>query len=356
MARIDPTGFRALVARAGWMTENQARRPRTQPDSRTDSPDSEQDSTADTQTDNPATSTDSARTTPDNGRCAQHPGAPVIGGTCGACTIPPDGPAARRPPMDPVHILGIGAPAADQDAPGDGLREQYAAALAELDCAGLHCPVPGKDHEYWRIWRAQADAVMRVRDHEMEQLRTHASRGADCFLLNHHKRLPDAEATIKRVRRLATDWAILRTHGSAAYELRNTLDEPTAEEPEVVHPGTEQQASEAQQVDEPHPAEAERDQAYRERAHLLAWIAALHPANAVITAAADVDEPGWQLLYLLVGGWQMSWHIAPRDAELFAQVEHVGPDDPRAQWDGHSTPEKYERIQQHVERLAADRP
>ncbi|WP_210950432.1 hypothetical protein [Streptomyces sp. MK37H] len=105
-------------------------------------------------------------------------------------------------------------------------------------------------------------------------------------------------------------------------------------------------------MDEPHPAEAERDQAYAERAALLAWIAALHPANAVITPADDVGEDGWQLLYLLVGGWQMSWHIAPRDAELFAHVEQVEPTDPRAQWDGHSTAEKYERIQQHTQRLS----
>lgn len=106
---------------------------------------------------------------------------------------------------------------------------------------------------------------------------------------------------------------------------------------------------------EPHPAEAERDQAYRERAHLLAWLAALHPANAVITPAPDVDERGWQLLYVLVGGWQMSWHIAPRDTELFAHVEHVEPDDPRAQWDGHSTEQKYDRIQDHVARISGHR-
>ena len=93
----------------------------------------------------------------------------------------------------------------------------------------------------------------------------------------------------------------------------------------------------------------ERDQAYRERAHLIAWLAALHPA--VIAPAPDVDDPGWQILYLTAGGSQMSWHIASTDAELFADVEHVDPDDPRAQWDGHTTGQKYERIRQHVEAL-----
>jgi hypothetical protein len=86
----------------------------------------------------------------------------------------------------------------------------------------------------------------------------------------------------------------------------------------------------------------ERDGAYRERAQLLAWLAAIHPA--VLASAPDVAEPGWQILYLTAGGHQLSWHIHPRDAELFAHVEQVAADDPRAQWDGHTTDEKYQRI------------
>jgi hypothetical protein len=89
--------------------------------------------------------------------------------------------------------------------------------------------------------------------------------------------------------------------------------------------------------------EAARDGAYRERAHLTAWLATIHPS--VIAPAPDVDEPGWQILYLTAGGRQMSWHIHPRDAELYAHVEHVPSDDPRAQWDGHTTDEKYQAIQ-----------
>lgn len=99
-------------------------------------------------------------------------------------------------------------------------------------------------------------------------------------------------------------------------------------------------------------ARAERDGAYRERAQLLAWLAALHPTTAVIAPAPDVDEGGWQILYLVAGGWQMSWHIAPRDAELFTRVEHVPVDDPRAKWDGHTTDQKYTRIRSHTRLLA----
>ena len=66
-----------------------------------------------------------------------------------------------------------------------------------------------------------------------------------------------------------------------------------------------------------------------------------------------VDEDGWQILYLHIDGRQASWHIAPRDAELLAHVEHVGVDDRRAQWDGHTTAEKYQHIGEHTAQLYA---
>jgi hypothetical protein len=97
---------------------------------------------------------------------------------------------------------------------------------------------------------------------------------------------------------------------------------------------------------------AERDGAYRERAQLLALLAALHPS--VIAPAPDIDEDGWQILYLRIGGKQASWHITPRDAELYAHVEHVPADDRRAQWDGHTTEQKYAHIGQHAARLYAE--
>ncbi|MFI1701986.1 hypothetical protein ACH419_39400 [Streptomyces bobili] len=90
-------------------------------------------------------------------------------------------------------------------------------------------------------------------------------------------------------------------------------------------------------------AEAERDGAYRERAHLVALLAAMTD-GAVITYAPDIEEPGWQIVYLTLGGHQCSWHIAPRDADLFQHVERVAALDVRALWDGHTTEEKYERI------------
>jgi hypothetical protein len=88
---------------------------------------------------------------------------------------------------------------------------------------------------------------------------------------------------------------------------------------------------------------AERDGAYRERAHLVALLAAMTD-GAVITPATDIDEPGWQIVYLNLGGRQASWHISPRDADLFRHVERVDSNDPRGHWDGHTTEEKYAGI------------
>jgi hypothetical protein len=87
--------------------------------------------------------------------------------------------------------------------------------------------------------------------------------------------------------------------------------------------------------------EQERDGLYTERAHLIALLAAW-TNDAVIAPAADAD--GWQTVYLNLDGVQASWHIARHDADLFEYVEHVTSDDPRAQWDGHTTEQKYRRI------------
>lgn len=89
--------------------------------------------------------------------------------------------------------------------------------------------------------------------------------------------------------------------------------------------------------------EAERDGAYRERARLVALLAGI-AEEAVVAPAPDVDEPGWQILYATLHGKQCSWHYAPRDADLIEHLEHVPADDPRAQWDGHTTEAKYEHI------------
>ncbi|MGW7085044.1 hypothetical protein ACWGH2_16350 [Streptomyces sp. NPDC054871] len=101
-------------------------------------------------------------------------------------------------------------------------------------------------------------------------------------------------------------------------------------------------------------AEQDRDGIERERAHLLAWLAALHPATTVITPATDVDAEGWHYLYITAGGWQMGWPIAPAYLPLFQRVRYVKPSDPRAQWDGHGSDQRYQRMRQHVRLLALE--
>ncbi|WP_127361516.1 zinc finger domain-containing protein [Actinacidiphila soli] len=87
--------------------------------------------------------------------------------------------------------------------------------------------------------------------------------------------------------------------------------------------------------------------AYRERNHLAAWLAALHPSVIAPAPGPDAGD-GWYALFLRAGGWQFSWHIAPADLSLFDHVQRVPADDARAQWDGHSTEQKYRRIRTHT--------
>ncbi|MEU2134956.1 hypothetical protein [Streptomyces sp. NPDC018352] len=59
------------------------------------------------------------------------------------------------------------------------------------------------------------------------------------------KRAERAEAATARVRALATRWAVLRSYGGAAYELRNALDEKPDETTPFVHQRPEPQLSDS---------------------------------------------------------------------------------------------------------------
>ncbi|MFD4738696.1 hypothetical protein ACFWNQ_15185 [Streptomyces virginiae] len=93
--------------------------------------------------------------------------------------------------------------------------EQAEAALAQARRDQL---TDGEAISYW------TDAAALARDHSYWADRARAST-----ILQARRwaaRARTAEAALARVRKLADDWAVLRTHGSAAYELRATLDEP----------------------------------------------------------------------------------------------------------------------------------
>lgn len=101
---------------------------------------------------------------------------------------------------------------------------------------------------------------------------------------------------------------------------------------------------------------SEIDILYEERAHALSLAAVQQikagDARVCLAPAPDVDEPGWWVLFLWGGANQMTWHICPRDVDLFHGVPRVAQDDPRARWDGHLTPEKYARLRAYVAYLA----
>lgn len=103
----------------------------------------------------------------------------------------------------------------------------------------------------------------------------------------------------------------------------------------------------------------ERDGAYMERARILAWhiasemgpVAFVPPWNIVLAEAQDLYEPGWKILYMQTHQGQLSWHLSPEQVKLFPFIERVESDDPRAQWDGHTTKEKYDRIEDRIARM-----
>lgn len=87
--------------------------------------------------------------------------------------------------------------------------------------------------------------------------------------------------------------------------------------------------------------------AYRERAQLLALLAAIYPSHM----QPDPAEPDWPVLYLALTTGQATWHIAPDDLELFGHVRR----DLREAWDGHTTEEKYRRVRAEVAARAGAR-
>lgn len=88
-------------------------------------------------------------------------------------------------------------------------------------------------------------------------------------------------------------------------------------------------------------AEQQRNTAYCERAHLVAFLASLYPA---VIAYSDPAEPEWPVIYIITTAGQLSWHLSKDDLPLFPHVPVVEPDNLLAQWDRHTTEEKYRRL------------
>jgi hypothetical protein len=105
--------------------------------------------------------------------------------------------------------------------------------------------------------------------------------------------------------------------------------------PKVVAMGQMLTASRAETAD----LALEVDTAYRERNALVAALARHYPSGIRKT-----DIPGWDpcwhnCVFIDTQEGQMSWHYHDSDARLFAGLPPY-----EKPWDGHTTPEKYERL------------
>lgn len=89
-------------------------------------------------------------------------------------------------------------------------------------------------------------------------------------------------------------------------------------------------------------AERERDAAYTERAQLVAALARLYPAHWQQPTA--LDPAGYRIICVHTPGGMAGWHIAEHDASLFDSDLPIEP----SHYDGHTTVEKYRRLQAAV--------
>lgn len=118
-----------------------------------------------------------------------------------------------------------------------------------------------------------------------------------------------------------------------------TFSEPPTERPAVVQLA---------------PDHSEMASVYRERAALVAYLAAAYPS--AIVHDADPSAPGWPIVFVNTPQGQMSWHLAAEDLSLFDHVvKYMHPDVEGApKWDGHTTAEKYARLAAAVQALHTD--
>ncbi|MEV5140351.1 hypothetical protein AB0K71_05920 [Streptomyces syringium] len=208
-------------------------------------------------------------------------------------------------------------------------RDRLAAALSGRDEAAERVAGLQEEHDVHR--KALADAIECGWHMSWEQLleRTVTDRAA---LI---RQRDEAEAAVR------TDPDPVRTAADLRGQYAAALDQcrvlvPEQQADAVLAVRDHQMEQLRQQLA---AVEAERDAVYRERAHLIAHLAALHPSHIGHT---DPNAPDWAVVIIETPSGQLSWHIAERDLDL---VEHVMPTNRICRgWDGHTTDEKYERI------------
>ncbi|GAA2554714.1 hypothetical protein GCM10010423_64860 [Streptomyces levis] len=95
------------------------------------------------------------------------------------------------------------------------------------------------------------------------------------------------------------------------------------------------------------------DNVYRERNHMVAAYAAAYPSQFVI--GADPKYPTWAVVFVKLPSGQTSWHIGPHDFDLFDFMPQMQGGEEAWTWDGHSTDEKYFRVDKNSRSVYAKR-
>jgi hypothetical protein len=86
------------------------------------------------------------------------------------------------------------------------------------------------------------------------------------------------------------------------------------------------------------------DDVYRQRNRMVAFAAAEYPSTFIV--GADDKWPDFAVVYVDLPTGQTSWHIGPRDFDLFDFMPKSVPGS--ASWDGHTDDEKHDRIQKYT--------
>jgi hypothetical protein len=91
------------------------------------------------------------------------------------------------------------------------------------------------------------------------------------------------------------------------------------------------------------------DAAYRERNQLVALLARIYPSGTKRTAI-EGWEPCWHgCVYIDSPAGQLSWHYHDSETHLFADLPPYA-----GEWDGHTTEQKYDRVQMLTRLLRSD--
>ena len=91
---------------------------------------------------------------------------------------------------------------------------------------------------------------------------------------------------------------------------------------------------------------ADKAQAYSERNRLVAYLASLYPSCLERHPADEEWEDDWRwIVFIHHPAGQLSWHIHDSELERFSHVPRgIG----NVKWDGHTTEEKYRRLESTI--------